>query len=104
MRSVRPRPAPRPCVLEDGRQLRLKQTRVKKKEKRGRRIGNVNGIDRTITEVLFREEAWGAVEIRGQLMGGDSLAKGERREAGVLFSTNPPQIVHQLFIERFAAF
>jgi len=77
-------------VLEDWRQLRLKQRGLKRR-KRGRGVSYINGVNGAVAEVLFREEARRTVEIRGEFVGCDSLTKGKRREA----SRN---LLHQPFL------
>ena len=96
-------PALRGRVVQHGRQRRLGQRRAEEQEERVHRVDDVDSGDAAVAEVLLGEQERLAVGVGRQLVGGEALAVGQRREAGVLLAAGLAQVGRQLLVERLAA-
>ena len=99
VRGERELPVGRARVVEDRRQHGPQQVRVQEQEERGGWVSHVNSGDAAIRKVFFGQEQRRAVEVHGELMGGDTLAEGEGTEGGELLAAGLPQVGGDLGIE-----
>ena len=99
MSRKRLRPFSALTVIENMIHQSFRQIGIINQKQRHRRIGNIDGTDWTVTEILLRKKNQISFFIFDQLMCSNGLTISQGTQFSIFFPTDSRSFIHQLYIK-----